>query len=200
MKALPKGQYIKHFQYGVGVITESDEQRTSIDFDIHGMKELVTNLMVVDPAEGTPPKTPASEAQHESRSNIPSRSHRRRKMSESAIVQYVGCEAKASVREYSFLVRQPASELREFTLTIVNEAFDSHRVRYQDAPDICSLRSSTVKWPLPQTIPRKHITGSAKKSWKSIAAPTHRRQRKSPQRKAPRVIAAMTAPFRIHAG
>lgn len=140
MKALPKGQYIKHFQYGVGVITESDEQRTSIDFDIHGMKELVTNLMVVDPAEGTPPKTPASEAQHESRSNIPSRSHRRRKMSESAIVQYVGCEAKASVREYSFLVRQPASELREFTLTIVNEAFDSHRVRYQDAPDICSLK------------------------------------------------------------
>jgi hypothetical protein len=26
MKALPKGQYIKHFQYGLGVITESNEQ------------------------------------------------------------------------------------------------------------------------------------------------------------------------------
>ncbi len=37
MKALPKGQYIRHFQYGLGVITESNEQRT-------------------DPAEGTPPK------------------------------------------------------------------------------------------------------------------------------------------------
>ncbi len=58
MKALPKGQYIKHFQYGFGVITESDEERTSIDFDIHGMKKFVTGLMVVDPAEGTPPKRP----------------------------------------------------------------------------------------------------------------------------------------------
>lgn len=58
MKALPKGQYIKHFQYGLGVITESDEERTSIDFDIHGMKKFVTSLMVVDPAEGTPPKRP----------------------------------------------------------------------------------------------------------------------------------------------
>ena len=58
MKALPKGQYIKHFQYGFGVITESDEERTSIDFDIHGMKKFVTGLMVVDPAEGTPPTRP----------------------------------------------------------------------------------------------------------------------------------------------
>lgn len=58
MKALPKGQYIKHFQYGFGVITESDEDRTAIDFDIHGMKKFVTSLMEVDPAEGTPPKRP----------------------------------------------------------------------------------------------------------------------------------------------
>jgi hypothetical protein len=56
MKALPKGQYIRHFQYGLGVITESNEQRTSIDFDIHGIKKFVTGLMTVDPAEGTPPK------------------------------------------------------------------------------------------------------------------------------------------------
>ena len=58
MKALPKGQYIMHFQYGLGVITESDEERTSIDFDTHGMKKFVTSLMAVDPAEGTPPKRP----------------------------------------------------------------------------------------------------------------------------------------------
>jgi hypothetical protein len=56
MKALPKGQYIRHFQYGLGVITESNEQRTSIDFDIHGIKKFVTGLMTVDPAEGTPPE------------------------------------------------------------------------------------------------------------------------------------------------
>jgi len=58
VKALPKGQYVKHFLYGFGVITESDEARTAINFDIHGMKKFVTSLMVVDPAEGTPPRRP----------------------------------------------------------------------------------------------------------------------------------------------
>ena len=61
-------------------------------------------------------------------------------MSESINVQYVGFEAKAIVREYSFLVRQASSGTREFALTIVNEAFSSRRVRYQDGPDICSLK------------------------------------------------------------
>ncbi len=61
-------------------------------------------------------------------------------MNEKIIVQYLGFEAKPQVREYTFLVRETAIEPREFTLTIVNEAFDGHRVRFQDAPDICSLR------------------------------------------------------------
>jgi hypothetical protein len=61
-------------------------------------------------------------------------------MSDSLIVQYVGFEAKAIVREYSFLVRLAETEPREFKLTIVNEAFNSHRIRYQDAPDICSIK------------------------------------------------------------
>src|ERR1700732_1349848 len=56
MKALEKGAYIKHFQYGLGVVTESNSDRTSIDFDLHGMKKFVTSIMVVDAAEGTPPK------------------------------------------------------------------------------------------------------------------------------------------------
>ncbi|MGC2065467.1 MAG: hypothetical protein WA641_04460 [Candidatus Acidiferrales bacterium] len=56
MKALPEGQYNKHFQYGLGVNTESDNDRTSIDFDLHGMKKFVTSIMVVEIAEGTPPK------------------------------------------------------------------------------------------------------------------------------------------------
>ena len=56
MKALEEGAYIKHFQYGLGVVTESNSDRTSIDFDIHGMKKFVTSIMVVDAAEGTPPK------------------------------------------------------------------------------------------------------------------------------------------------
>lgn len=56
MKALQEGAYIKHFQYGLGVVTESDSDRTSIDFDLHGPKKFVTSIMVVEPAEGTPPK------------------------------------------------------------------------------------------------------------------------------------------------
>jgi hypothetical protein len=50
------GQYIKHFQYGCGVITEFTQDRTTIDFDAHGIKKFVTSLMVIEPAEGTPPK------------------------------------------------------------------------------------------------------------------------------------------------
>jgi hypothetical protein len=52
------GQYIRHAQYGLGVVAETDVDRTSIDFDIHGMKKFVTGMLVVEPAEGTPPKRP----------------------------------------------------------------------------------------------------------------------------------------------
>jgi hypothetical protein len=60
-------------------------------------------------------------------------------MSAGVIVQYRGFEVKLLVREYTFNVREAGSE-REFTLSIENEAFVSHRVRYQDAPSICSER------------------------------------------------------------
>lgn len=61
-------------------------------------------------------------------------------MSERVIVQYVGFQAKALERVYIFSVRGAPDEPRQFTLTIVNEAFISHRVSYQDAPNICSLK------------------------------------------------------------
>ena len=61
-------------------------------------------------------------------------------MGDLIIVQYVGFEAKDLVREYTFSVREPASQPRAYTLTIANEAFESHRARYQDAPDICLLK------------------------------------------------------------
>lgn len=54
MKALPEGQYIKHFQYGLGVVLESDEDRTSIDFNEHGTKVFVTSILSVEPADGAP--------------------------------------------------------------------------------------------------------------------------------------------------
>lgn len=56
MKALPKGQYIKHEQYGFGVVTESDADRTTIDFDVHGIKKFVTSLMAADLAGDAPPR------------------------------------------------------------------------------------------------------------------------------------------------
>lgn len=56
MKALEEGLYIRHSQYGCGVVTQSDVERTTIDFDAHGLKKFVTSMMVVEPAEGTPPK------------------------------------------------------------------------------------------------------------------------------------------------
>jgi hypothetical protein len=58
----------------------------------------------------------------------------------SVIVQYVGFVTTARGREYNFLVREASNEPREFTLSIASEAFDSHRVRYQDAADICSRK------------------------------------------------------------
>jgi hypothetical protein len=60
-------------------------------------------------------------------------------VSEGVLVQYRGFQAKLLVREYTFQVREAGIE-REFTVNIANEAFLSHRVRYQDAPDICAQR------------------------------------------------------------
>jgi hypothetical protein len=60
-------------------------------------------------------------------------------MSNEPIVQYVGFQVKSLAREYTFNVREAGAE-REFTLSIQNDAFISHRARYQDAPSICSMR------------------------------------------------------------
>jgi hypothetical protein len=56
------------------------------------------------------------------------------------IVQYVGFSVKPLTREYIFAVRELSSEPSEYAVTIANEAFVSRRARYQDGPDICSLR------------------------------------------------------------
>jgi len=61
-------------------------------------------------------------------------------MTENINVQYVGFEAKALEREYTFIVRRALAETSEYTLAIGNEAFGARRVRFQDAPEICSLR------------------------------------------------------------
>ena len=56
------------------------------------------------------------------------------------ILQYVGFESKGAVREYAFSLRGLGGESSNYFVTIANEAFSSHRARYQDGPAICSIR------------------------------------------------------------
>jgi hypothetical protein len=58
MQSIPEGQFVKHFQYGLGVVTHSDAERTSIDFHLHGAKKFVTRLMTVELTDEAPPPKP----------------------------------------------------------------------------------------------------------------------------------------------
>lgn len=44
MQVLEAGQTVRHIQYGVGTVTESDSDRTTVEFDDHGMKKFVTSM------------------------------------------------------------------------------------------------------------------------------------------------------------
>jgi hypothetical protein len=61
-------------------------------------------------------------------------------MTDTVVVQYVGFQSKDLVREYNFAVRDAPDEPLQYTVSIANEAFTSHRARYQDGPEICSLK------------------------------------------------------------
>jgi hypothetical protein len=58
----------------------------------------------------------------------------------SAQVEYVGFDSRGPAREYWLRVRQTTGSLEEFVVVIQNAAFLSHRVRFQDAPEICFLK------------------------------------------------------------
>ncbi len=79
MQVLPEGQYIKHEQYGFGVVTEADPERTTIDFDGYGKKKFVTSMMRAEVVGQAPPKA--------------ARPRRRKKVSVEAAV----AQAKAAV-------------------------------------------------------------------------------------------------------
>ncbi len=55
-------------------------------------------------------------------------------------IRYLGFEAKSAAREYTFEVQESSDEPREFRLTITNDAFFRQRIRFQDAPEICSQK------------------------------------------------------------
>jgi hypothetical protein len=48
VQVLSAGQQIRHQQYGLGVVAESDSERTLIEFDDHGRKLFVTSLMTAE--------------------------------------------------------------------------------------------------------------------------------------------------------
>jgi len=60
VQILVEGQTIRHQQYGVGIVTESNTERTTIDFDDHGLKKFVTSIwtaeLIGDPPTEKPPK------------------------------------------------------------------------------------------------------------------------------------------------
>ena len=58
MQVLRQAQYLKHGQYGLGVVTQSNVDRTTIDFDLHGVKKFVTSLLVAELLHGQAPTRP----------------------------------------------------------------------------------------------------------------------------------------------
>lgn len=44
MQVLEEGQTVRHDQYGIGTVTASNSDRTTIDFDKHGVKKFVTSI------------------------------------------------------------------------------------------------------------------------------------------------------------
>jgi hypothetical protein len=48
VNVLEEGQTIRHEQYGIGTVTESNTERTTIDFDNHGMKKFVTSIWTAE--------------------------------------------------------------------------------------------------------------------------------------------------------
>jgi len=60
MQILSEGQVVRHDIYGNGTVTESNSERTMIDFDDHGPKLFVTSIFtaeLIGEAPATPPKT-----------------------------------------------------------------------------------------------------------------------------------------------
>jgi hypothetical protein len=55
---LSEGQSIRHQQYGMGTVTESNTDRTTIDFDDHGVKKFVTSIWSAELVGEAPAQPP----------------------------------------------------------------------------------------------------------------------------------------------
>ena len=63
MQVMQEGQTIKHEVYGLGIVTASDAERTTVDFDDHGPKLFVTSIMTAE-LIGEAPDQAASQSRH----------------------------------------------------------------------------------------------------------------------------------------
>ena len=68
---LRQSQCVKHAQYGIGFVTESNSERTTIEFDDHGKKKFVTSLMVVELLAGEAPAKTASSKRRKKTAAVP---------------------------------------------------------------------------------------------------------------------------------
>jgi len=71
MQSLVEGQFVRHAKYGLGVVTQSGPERTSIDFHLHGPKKFATRLMTVEFTDETPPPKPRSTARRKTATQSP---------------------------------------------------------------------------------------------------------------------------------
>lgn len=58
MHVLEEGQTVRYEQYGMGTVTESNSDRTTIDFDNYGMKKFVTSIWSAELVGDAPAERP----------------------------------------------------------------------------------------------------------------------------------------------
>ena len=54
-KLMSVSQRVSHEKYGLGVITETDSKYTIIEFDEHGKKKFVTEIVSLEASDVPPP-------------------------------------------------------------------------------------------------------------------------------------------------
>ncbi len=59
MKGFAKGDRVLHVQYGPGTLTDVNEYHTVIEFDEHGTRKFVTNMVNLEPTQIAAPARPA---------------------------------------------------------------------------------------------------------------------------------------------
>ena len=92
------------------------------------------------------------------------------------VMQFVGFKSMALVREYTFTVRESTEEAREFTVSIAQESFGTRQLRFQDAPDVCSIRLRSELAAHENHPPESHfkITDEELESYRRAHAPARR--------------------------